>query len=136
MRQNNVTKWKYDHSLNCLLFFAQRLDELLFHHTMDTYRYSSLSLRGLAAEYCIVYHDVKSGTINKKNLEHIIEELSARLDCDDVAKKILTKEFWKKSAISVDIVVNKENTASFFSSQEHKEGQDLLSRFHPIVTRL
>lgn len=93
MRQNNVTKWKYDHSLNCLLFFTQRLDELLFHHTMDTYRYSSLSLRGLAAEYCIVYHDVKSGTINKKNLEHIIEELSARLDCDDVAKKILTKEF-------------------------------------------
>lgn len=30
MRQNNITKWKYDSSLNCLLFFAQRLDELLF----------------------------------------------------------------------------------------------------------
>ena len=73
MRQNNVTKWKYDHSLNCLLFFAQRLDELLFHHTMDTYRYSSLSLRGLAAEYCIVYHDVKSGTINKKILSTLLK---------------------------------------------------------------
>ena len=55
MRQNNITKWKYDSSLNCLLFFAQRLDELLFHHTTDTYRYPSLSLRGLAAEYCSVY---------------------------------------------------------------------------------
>ncbi len=112
MRQNNVTKWKYDHSLNCLLFFAQRLDELLFHHTMDTYRYSSLSLRGLAAEYCIVYHDVKSGTINKKNLEHIIEELSARLDCDDVAKKILTKEFCSrfiKNYKSWDIKTQYEN---------------------------
>lgn len=58
MRQNNITKWKYDSSLNCLLFFAQRLDELLFHHTTDTYRYPSLSLRGLAAEYCSVYSDV------------------------------------------------------------------------------
>lgn len=60
MRQNNITKWKYDSSLNCPLFFAQRLDELLFHHTTDTYRYPSLSLRGLAAEYCSVYSDVKS----------------------------------------------------------------------------
>lgn len=81
MRQNNITKWKYDSSLNCLLFFAQRLDELLFHHTTDTYRYPSLSLRGLAAEYCSVYSDVRTGTVNKKNLEHIIEELSGRLVC-------------------------------------------------------
>lgn len=93
MRQNNITKWKYDSSLNCLLFFAQRLDELLFHHTTDTYRYPSLSLRGLAAEYCSVYSDVRTGTVNKKNLEHIIEELSGRLDHDDIAKNILTEEF-------------------------------------------
>ena len=63
MRQNNITKWKYDSSLNCLLFFAQRLDELLFHHTTDTYRYPSLSLRGLAAEYCSVYSDVTSDSL-------------------------------------------------------------------------
>lgn len=93
MRQNNITNWQYDSSLNCLLFFAQRLDELLFHHTTDTYRYSSLSLRGLAAEYSSVYRDVRIGTINKKNLEHISEELSHRLSCDDIAKKILTEEF-------------------------------------------
>ena len=112
MRQNNITKWKYDSSLNCLLFFAQRLDELLFHHTTDTYRYPSLSLRGLAAEYCSVYHDAKIGTINKKNLEHIIEELSGRLDCDDVAKEILTKEFCSrfiKNYKSWDIKTQFEN---------------------------
>ena len=112
MRQNNITKWKYDASLNCLLFFAQRLDELLFHHTTDTYRYSSLSLRGLAAEYCSVYRDAKIGTINKKNLEHIIEELSGRLNCDDVAKEILTKEFCSrfiKNYKSWDIKTQFEN---------------------------
>lgn len=112
MRQNNITKWKYDSSLNCLLFFAQRLDELLFHHTTDTYRYPSLSLRGLAAEYCSVYSDVRTGTVNKKNLEHIIEELSGRLDHDDIAKNILTEEFssrFIKSHKSWDIKTQFEN---------------------------
>ena len=80
MRQNNITKWKYDSSLNCLLFFAQRLDELLFHHTTDTYRYPSLSLRGLAAEYCSVYSDVRTGTVNKKNLKHIANVKKAKSD--------------------------------------------------------
>lgn len=112
MRQNNITKWKYDASLNCLLFFAQRLDELLFHHTTDTYRYSSLSLQGLVVEYCSVYHDAKIGTINKKNLEHIIEELSGRLDRDEVAKEILTEEFsirFIKNYKSWDIKTQYEN---------------------------
>lgn len=40
MRKNNLEAWTYTSSLNCLLFFAQRMDELLFHHTTDSYRYS------------------------------------------------------------------------------------------------
>lgn len=79
MRKNNLTSWNYTASLECLLFFAQRMDELLFHHTTDTYRYAALSIRGLAAEYCAVYHDVKAGTLNKKNLSHIIDEFSYRI---------------------------------------------------------
>lgn len=93
MRQNNLLMWKFNQSLDCLLFFAQRVDELLFHHTTDTYRYSALSLRGLAAEYCTVYRDVKNGLIDKKNLNHIIDELSNRLENDFIAKEILTEEF-------------------------------------------
>lgn len=93
MRKNNLTSWNYTASLECLLFFAQRMDELLFHHTTDTYRYAALSIRGLAAEYCAVYHDVKAGTLNKKNLSHIIDEFSYRIRCDDVAGSILTNEY-------------------------------------------
>lgn len=93
MRQNNLSLWKYNSSLNCLLFFAQRLDELLFHHTTDTYRYSTLSLQGLAVEYCKVYKDVQNGILNKKNLAYIIDEFSERLKNDTIAKEILTEEF-------------------------------------------
>lgn len=93
MRKNNLTSWTYTDSLECLLFFAQRMDELLFHHTTDTYRYSALSIRGLAAEYCAVYRDVNAGTLNKKNLNHIIDEFVSRLKDDDIAKDILTNEY-------------------------------------------
>lgn len=93
MRKNNLEAWTYTSSLNCLLFFAQRMDELLFHHTTDTYRYSALSIRGLASEYCEVYRDAKAGTINKKNLDHIIEEFACRLKSDDIAKEILSTEY-------------------------------------------
>ena len=93
MRQNNITAWRYTSSLNCLLFFAERMDELLFHHTTDTYRYSALSIRGLAAEYCMVYRDVNFGVLNKMNLSHIIDEFADRLKNDDIAIEILSKEY-------------------------------------------
>lgn len=93
MRENNHSSWTYSPSLNCMLFFAQRMDELLFHHTTDTYRYSALSIRGLASEFCDVYKSVKKGALNKKNLSHILEEFSERLKNDDIAKEILSDEY-------------------------------------------
>lgn len=76
-----------------MLFFAERLDELLFHHSMDTYRYDALSIRSLSFEYCTVYQDVKAGLLNKKNLDHILEEFVVNLKSDDIAKEILSEEY-------------------------------------------
>ncbi len=50
MRVNNISNWEYSESLNTMLFFAQRLDELLFHHSTDSYRYPVLSIIGLCDE--------------------------------------------------------------------------------------
>ncbi len=93
MQQKNGTNWKYDLSLDCMLFFAQRVDELLFHHTTDTYRFPSLSLRGLAQEYCRIYMDAAKGIINSKNLPQIIDEFNDRLQADPLAKSILSEEY-------------------------------------------
>lgn len=90
MRANNLKAWKYNQNLNCLLFFAQRMDELLFHHTIDTYRYSALSIRNIAVEFCNVYLDVKSGKLNEKNLSHILSEFTFRLAKDDISRYILS----------------------------------------------
>lgn len=112
MRENNHSSWTYIPELNCMLFFAQRIDELLFHHTTDTYRYSALSIRGLAAEFCDVYKSVRRGTLNKKNLSHILEEFSERLKTDDIARKVLSDEYtnhFLKCSSSWDIKRQYEN---------------------------
>ncbi len=93
MQQKNGANWKYDTSLDCMLFFAQRVDELLFHHTTDTYRFPARSLRGLAIEYCATFIDSQNGLINQKNLPIIVEEFNDRLQADPLAKDILSKEF-------------------------------------------
>ena len=96
MQQNNVDYWAFDDSLDAMLFFAQRLNELLFHHTTDTYRISAISLIGLANEYRSVYEASQKGIIDEKNLKHIIDELNHRLQKDDIAKQILTEEYTER----------------------------------------
>lgn len=93
MKQNNISIWKYDDSLDCMLFFAQRVDELLFHYTTDSYRIPSLSLCGLANEFCTVYRDASKGIINSKNLKYIVDEFNYTLQKDPVAKSILSREY-------------------------------------------
>ena len=77
-----------------------------------TYRYSALSIRGLAGEYCSVYKDIQNGVLNKKNLSHIIDELVDRLKTDNIAKGILSEEFvtrFQKHCAAWDIKTQYEN---------------------------
>ncbi|MBQ7004359.1 MAG: hypothetical protein IJN57_10430 [Oscillospiraceae bacterium] len=137
MKNNDIVNWKGGQELTCLLFFAQRLDELLFHHSLDTYRYSALSLTGLAIEYCTVYDDVKEGKINDKNLSHIIDEFVDRLPNDDVANAILTPEFserfrkgygsWKRQ----DQYENMRYVARKLSSKHYYDG--LVDRLKKLI---
>lgn len=112
MQQNDVSLWNYNKSLDCMLFFAQRVNELLFHHTTDTYRLPAVSLLGLAEEFCTVYTDSQEGIINAKNLKHILDEFNDRLQKDPVAKKLLTDEYverFSKSCGSWDVKNQFEN---------------------------
>lgn len=96
MKQHKITNWQYQKNLECMLFFAQRLDELLFHHSIDTYRYPVMSLESLCNEYIRTYHDVEQNTIGESNLPCILEEFIHLLSSDSVAIKILSKGFVEK----------------------------------------
>ena len=103
MRINNINSWQYSKSLNTMLFFAQRMDELLFHHSTDSYRYPVLSIIGLCDEYICVYKDIEDGLINEKNLSHIVDEIAALLKEDSVAINILSSKYKDRFVKSIGL---------------------------------
>lgn len=72
-------KWKNFQEREALLLFAQSLVELLFHHTVDSFRARSLNLHGLVRECSTAVGDVIKGSASQGVLEPLLEELVHRI---------------------------------------------------------
>ena len=97
MRQNNISNWKYTKEISGLLFFAQRMDEVLFHHSTDTYRYPTLSINSLAREYISIHNDIKRGIVyGDSHLDNIIDEFDHLLKTDPIAQGVLTSYYTER----------------------------------------
>jgi len=90
MKLRNISRWKLDESTQGLLYFAQRLDELLFDYTLDTYKPAALNAPSLCVEAIEVITEIQKGSIEASNLEPILEELVWSVRSDPVAKKLLS----------------------------------------------
>lgn len=44
MIKRNLKNWSNVSSMQGMLFFVQRMDELLFHYSMDTYKAQTLNI--------------------------------------------------------------------------------------------
>lgn len=71
------------------LFFAQRLTELLFDYTLDTYKPPALNVVALCHEALSVLADVESNIIDPANVDHVLRELEWAIKNDSIAKKLL-----------------------------------------------
>lgn len=89
MRLKNLDKWKLNPSLDGLLFFAQRMDELLFDYTLDTYKPPALNSPTLCIEALNLVIDIENELIDKANLAYVLDELEWSIQHDDVAKSLL-----------------------------------------------
>ncbi len=88
MKLKNIDNWEYTEALNCFLFFAQSIDEMLFNYTLDTYKAPALNSHTLCDEALIIISEIEKDVINKGSLHSIIEELKLSLDKDIVSKQI------------------------------------------------
>lgn len=86
MIRPDLSKWEYKEELKGLLVFAQALDEMLFHHTIDTYKATALGVRTNILELRYLANQMKSSTKMVKVLEPIIDELGSRLKSDILIK--------------------------------------------------
>jgi hypothetical protein len=89
MRFKNIKRWVISEDTEGLLFFAQRLDELLWDYTLDSYKPASLNAPSLCKEALALIRDIEKELIDETNLKHVLEELKWSISCDAVAKNLL-----------------------------------------------
>ncbi|WP_180126965.1 hypothetical protein [Rhodoferax sp. BLA1] len=85
----NISRWIVTPEIEGLLFFAQRMNELLFDYTFDTFKPSALNAPFLAKEAVSLISDIESGIIDVANLEPVLQELEWAIQNDSISKKLL-----------------------------------------------
>lgn len=76
-----------------LLFFVQRVQEMLFHFSDDIYRAPVHNTSTLIREYLNVHNEVKSGTIGAYQLAPIYDELKDSFQHDKVLYAHLGEQY-------------------------------------------
>ncbi len=89
MKFKSLKRWSLKPELDGLVFFAQRLDELLWDFTLDTYKPLALNAPYLCQEALDLIDDINANLIEESNLKHILEELSWSVSSDPIAKALL-----------------------------------------------
>ncbi|MGD8717682.1 MAG: hypothetical protein PVH29_02560 [Candidatus Zixiibacteriota bacterium] len=84
MRQPDLTKWRYTPQLEGVLFFAQAIEEFLFHHTFDGFRAPALNTHSRAYELYYIATQYDDGKVTSSAVEPIIEELKWSIKNDAV----------------------------------------------------
>jgi hypothetical protein len=82
MRRQNLSKWENPSDLEGLLVFAQSLDELLFDHSLDSFKAPALNLHLSLLEVRSLLASLKAGRIKSKAVCHCICELEALIATD------------------------------------------------------
>ena len=97
-----------------IIFFAQRLEEMLANYSIDLYKMPLLNTHGLADEYCDVANRVAAGTIKEYQRNAVYEEFLASFNND-----IILKENWGKDNI--------ERVSKSFGSCTQKDKDNIIA---------
>lgn len=89
MKYSNPRHIEPSTEVDGVLYFAQRIEEMLFDYSIDLYKMPLLNTHGLAREYCRVVEKVSSGEIKEYQREILFEEFLASFNDD-----IILKENW------------------------------------------
>lgn len=95
--------WNLTKDLECFLFLAQRLRELLFDYTIDTFKPPALNSISLCEEALDIINDIEDEIISKNSLEPIIKELYWKINKDLIFKKLLGDRLSQYISPTIDI---------------------------------
>lgn len=85
MKLPDLRKWEINDTTEGLLFFSQALDEMLFHHSLDSFKAPALNVHSNILELLFFAYEFSRGNIRSKNsFSHVIDELVFNLKSDPV----------------------------------------------------
>ena len=93
MKDYDFSHWDLSENTKGLRFFAQVLEELLFHYGHDSLKVPALNFRFLCIEIVNTIRKIEENVIDKANINPLIEELKDSFEKDPVAKDLYGENF-------------------------------------------
>ncbi len=87
MIKPRLYKWDLSDASMGLLFFAQILEELLFHHTIDSFKAPALNTHTNILELNLLASELIKGRVKPAALNPVVEELENRFKNDPIIKE-------------------------------------------------
>ena len=92
MKKPDISRWNYNANMECLLLFANIVDETTFNYTTDSYKASALHSLSLMDELLSTIKNIDRGVIREQALESVVNELNWSIDHDEVIKELISEK--------------------------------------------
>ena len=93
MKAYDFVHWHLNKHNEGLLFFAQCLEEMLFHYGHDSLKVPALNFHYLCVEIDQTIKKVENEVVDKGNIKPLFEELSDTFGKDPIAGSLYGKDF-------------------------------------------
>jgi hypothetical protein len=132
MIRKNIPHWTKFPEFESCLFFVQKLDELLFDYTIDTYKHQALNTILLIREALIIYDVIDEGYSDNQNIKAILEELNSKYSHDIIAKSLVKDEYNLYLPIT-DFENNTENKLKLELLRHKLRGASYISKCKELL---
>ncbi len=93
MKAYDFPRWASSPSNKGLLFFAQAMEEMLFHYGHDSLKVPALNFRFLCVEIQNTFRKIEAKVVDKGNMRPLIEELKDSFNRDPIAQRLFGNDF-------------------------------------------
>lgn len=93
MKSFEFSDWASAPSNKGLLFFAQSMEEMLFHYGHDSLKVPALNFRFLCVEIQKTIRKINADIVDKSNMRPLLAELKDSFQKDPIAKRLLGSNF-------------------------------------------
>ena len=135
MKFSKPTNWINNFRHDGLLYFAQRIEEMLFSYTSELYSVPAMNTHLLVLEYLNTDETIEDRSIAEAQLKHIMEEFQYSFKNDIIIQNNLTEEECKNilDKLNTSNIVNRKKVMIYLFELLKKYGKWCVTYIKEIV---